>query len=391
MQSHYVADYCMEIGAQCAFVTTNSICQGEQVNLLWPILYKRNVEVGFAHQSFKWKNNAAKPAGVTCIVVGIRNIQKSRKILYSDKFARIVSNINPYLIEGENVVVHPISNSKTRYPIMKFGNKPVDGGNLILSKQQKERLLEEHPEARILIRRLYGSQEFIKGIERHCLWIEDANLKLAKSIPEILKRINQTKLARSKSIDEGANSLIERPHQFREMYAPREYSIIVPAVSSEGREVLPCGVIGLDSVINNRNFQILDGPMWVFSIIVSRMHYIWADTVGGKLESRFNYSNTLVYNTFPIPEFSETQKQNLEDHAVEILGAREAHPGKSIAWLYNPKTMPANLSKAHRDLDETLERIYIGRPFKDDSERLEHLFKLYAQMTKKAEPAKKAG
>jgi hypothetical protein len=168
------ANYCNTAHAQSAFVTTNSICQGEQVVLLWPLVFERGLEIGFAHQSFKWRNNAAKNAGVSCVIISLRPVQKTKKILFSDDMARIVTNISPYLIEGENIIVHPISNIKTLRPIMKFGNKPVDGGNLILSAAEKDDLLKKYPEVAPIIRRLYGSQEFIKGIERYCLWIEDS-------------------------------------------------------------------------------------------------------------------------------------------------------------------------------------------------------------------------
>lgn len=384
------ADYCKATNAKCALVTTNSISQGEQVGLLWPLIYSRGMEIGFAHQSFKWKNNAAKNAGVTCVVIGIRNIDKSQKRLFSDQTFRNVSNISPYLTEGQNLIVYPISNAKTRYPIMKFGNMPADGGNLLLSVGEKNILIADYPQSIVLLRRLYGSQEFIKGIERWCLWIENGNLDLALTIPPIAKRIEASRLVRLKSVDNGTKSLAERPHQFREMNRCERHLLVIPRVSSETRKYLPIGFLSGEIAVSDSAFAIYDAPIFLFSIIVSRLQAVWTAAVGGRLETRLRYSNTLVYNTFPMPELSNVQKQVLEEHAIDILAAREAHPGKTIAWLYGEK-MPANLLKAHRDLDETLERIYVGRPFRDDTERLEHLFKLYAQMTKKAEPAKKAG
>ena len=196
---------------------------------------------------------------------------------------------------------------------------------------------------------------------------------------------------RLESIDAGANALADRPHQFREMICARNHVIIVPSVSSETRRYFPVGLLPPNSVVTNLAFGIYDGPEYILAILSSRLHTIWTAAVGGQLETRLRYSNTLVYNTFPIPELSAAREAALEDHAADILGAREAHPGKTIAWLYNPETMPPNLLKAHRDLDETLETLYIGRTFRNDTERLEHLFRRYSAMSGKRElqsPAK---
>jgi hypothetical protein len=380
------ADYCKQTGSQCAFVTTNSICQGEQVGLLWPHVYKRGIEIGFAHQSFKWKNNAAKNAGVICIVVGLRRVSKAKKTIFSGDLSRVVTNISPYLVEGDDLIVHPLSNKKAASPKMKFGNMPADGGNLLLSRHDNDVLLTHHPEAARLLRRIYGSREFIRGQERWCLWIEDKDLEFAESLPMVAERIAKCREMRLKSIDAGTHSLAENPHQFREMNSAKASFIIVPSASSENRLYLPIGLLDRSSIVSNLAFTIFDPPEYLFSILSSRLHAIWTAAVGGHLKTDYRYSNTLVYNTFPIPQLSTNQKASLEEHTVDILGAREAHPGKTIAWLYNPETMPANLLKAHRDLDDTLERIYAGQPFKNDAERLEHLFKLYTARSKKNVP-----
>ncbi len=382
------AKYCQTTGAQCAFVTTNSICQGEQVALLWPLVYASGLEIGFAHQSFKWRNNAAKNAGVICIVVGLRQKQKNKKILIDGDVSRVVGNISPYLTEGESLIVYPISNAKTRHPKMRFGNMAADGGNLILTGTDKSELITAYPEAERLVRRFYGSQEFIRGIERWCLWIEDHDLDFANTIPPIVSRILAAKKMRSDSIDSGTRNLANRPHQFREMHTAITQLIIVPKVSSERRPYLPVGVLSADSIVSDLAFAIYDAQDYLFSVVSSRLHAIWTAAVGGHMKTDYRYSNTLVYNTFPIPDLSADQKVILEGHAIEILGAREAHPGKTIAWLYDPETMPANLLKAHKDLDNALEQMHIGRPFKNDAERLEHLFKLYANMVKKEQATK---
>ncbi|MDO9010353.1 MAG: lactate dehydrogenase [Gallionella sp.] len=382
------AKYCQSTSSQCAFVTTNSICQGEQVALLWPLVYESGLEIGFAHQSFKWRNNAAKNAGVICIVVSLRAKQKNKKVLISGDISRVVDNISPYLTDGESLIVYPISNAKTRHPKMQFGNMAADGGNLLLTCADRSELITVYPDAERLVRRFYGSQEFIRGNERWCLWIEDCDLDFANTIPPIASRILATQKMRSNSIDSGTRNLENRPHQFREMHTAETQLIIVPSVSSERRYYLPTGVLSADAIVSNLAFAVYDAPDYLFSVLSSRLQAIWTAAVGGHMKTDYRYSNTLVYNTFPLPELSADQKAILEEHAVEILGAREAHPGKTIAWLYDPETMPANLLKAHKELDDAFEQMYIGRPFKNDTERLEYLFKLYANMIKKEQAAK---
>lgn len=377
------AEYCAAQNAQCAFVATNSICQGEQVAILWPLIFNFGIEIGFAHQSFKWKNLAANNAGVTCVIVGLRLISEQKKIIFHDDIARQVKHIGPYLIEMPNIFIAKVQHGITSRPEMLKGNQATDGGNLILSPDEKRTLLQDHPKAEAIVRRLYGSQEFIKGIERWCLWIQDTDLELAKSIPEVRERIGKTREMRLTSVDTGCNRMAGWPHRFREMNYSKEYTLIVASVSSEKREYFPIGLLDNKACVSNLAFAIFDAPIHLFSIIASRLHNVWVKTVCGQLETRVRYSKTLGYNAFPIPELTDTQKQNLEAYAWEIIAARDAHPGKTIAWLYDPKTMPEDLLAAHKALDDTLEKIYIGRPFKNDTERLEHLFKLYTEMTSK--------
>lgn len=386
------AEYMNGADAECAFVSTNSICQGEQVAMLWPLIFQCNIEISFAHTSFKWKNNATKNAGVICVVVGIRKPNNNKKLLFSGDHSRRVNNICPYLLESDNIVISKRSRSISSLPLMESGNKATDGGNLIFSNIEKERLLEVHPEATKLLRKLVGAREFIQGHERWCLWIDADSLKLADSILEIRRRLEATRKVRADSRGKQANDHQGTPHRF--VFAPHREtdSILVPSVSSEKRNYIPCGFFTSDTVIVAPNLAIYDPEAFVFSILVSRIHALWAMTIGGKLKTDYRYSVSLTYNTFPIPNLDEIQKQALEGHAWKIIKAREAHQGKTIAWLYDPKTMPADLFAAHQALDDTLEKIYIGRPFKDDTERLEHLFKLYAKMTapKKQQSKKEA-
>jgi hypothetical protein len=376
------AQYCASHPAECAFVATNSICQGDSVGLLWPLIFDCGIEISFAYQSFKWKNLASNNAGVTCIIAGLRQTDNKSKRLYEGEVCRQINQIGPYLIEMPNIIVHKAVRPLNGLPEMEYGNKATDGGNLILSPREKNQLFEQYPQAKSLVRRLYGSQEIIKGIERYCLWIKDQDLPLAQSIEPVAERIEKVREMRLASPDKGANAMAERSHQFREMNEAQEHGIIIPRVTSENRPYLPVAVLTDSSIIQDRAFAIYDGPIWLMALIASRLHRQWIDAVCGKLRSDFNYSNTLGYNTFPIPPLTDADKQTLEDHAWNIIAARESHPGKTIAWLYDPKTLPDNLLAAHQALDDTLEKIYIGRPFKNDTERLEHLFERYVEMTK---------
>ncbi len=383
------ARYCQATKAQCAFVTTNSICQGEQVSLLWPLVFELGLEIGFAYQSFKWRNNAAANAAVICVVVGLRPIQNTKKILFAGDHSRTVKNISPYLIEFENTIVEKRSTVISTVPRIDFGSMANDSGYLILSTDQKEQLLALSPDVAPLIRRFVGSQEFIKGIERWCLWIDDSDLEVALSIPIIAERIEGVRRHRSSSDRPETRSLANTSHKFGEIRQRAEEAIIVPRHFSEDRTYLTLGFInGEKIVVADSAAAIFNPPEHLFSILSSRMHTVWTASVGGRIKTDYRYSNTMVYNTFPIPSLSVDQKAILEGHAIEVLGVREAHPGKTIAWLYDPETMPDNLLKAHKDLDDALEQIYIGRPFKNDTERLEHLFKLYAHMIKKEQAAK---
>lgn len=380
------ADYGVHTNAVAAFVSTNSICQGQQVPILWPLIFKTGHKIAFAHTSFKWANLASHNAGVTVVIVGISNhVGKSRK-LYSIAddggfVLREAEYINAYLVSGVDVVVEKKSSPMTELADMSFGNKPVDGGNLLLSSTEVKLLSLTYAQQERFIRRIYGSEEFINGKERYCLWIEDKDLDEALAIPLIKQRIDGVRSMRLSSRDKSANDMAKRAHQMREMNIGHNHTIVVPAVSSEKREWFQIGLIDKRSTITNRNFALYDAPIWNLAILSSKFHYVWIDAVCGKLETRFNYSNTMGWNTFPLPPLTEKNKADLTRCAEDILLAREAHFPATIADLYDPDNMPENLRHAHERNDEVLERIYIGRRFKNDTERLEKLFDLYTKMT----------
>ncbi len=371
--------YISSIESKYSFVTTNSICQGGQVSMLWPNIFNLNLEIGFAYQSFKWTNNAKGNAGVTCTIIGVRNISNKKKVIYSSGIANDEKNINAYLTAGNNVMVSRRSKPLSSFPKMDLGNMPIDGGNLILSTTEKEDLIASYPESEILIKKLYGSSEFIRGTIRWCLWIENENKKIAQSIPEIKKRIEAVREKRIESKDKGTNKLASRPHQFREMKSANKDLLIVSRVSSERRPYIPMGILGAESIIADAQV-IYDPEYYLFGVLSSRMHMAWVRTVAGRLKTDYRYSSALCYNTFPFPGITENQKAALEEHVFKVLDEREAHSEKTLAELYDPDKMPEGLRLAHHEMDMAVEQYYRSRPFKSDEERLEYLFKLYEEM-----------
>jgi hypothetical protein len=265
-----------------------------------------------------------------------------------------------------------------------MGNQAIDGGHLILTQGEMKSILSAAPAAAKYIRPIYGANDFVQSESRYCIWVGAGERASAEKIPELQERFERVRRYREES-GEVARSLVHIPYRFRYVHEAKEFAIIVPRTTTERREYIACGVLPKEAIVTDAIQIIYDPEMYIFSVLSSKMHMVWLKAVGGKFKTDPRYSNTLVYNTFPLQRLSDAQKVELESHAFTILGRRGAHPGKTIEWLYDPNTMPPDLLSAHRDLDATLERIYIGRPFKNDTERLEHLFKLYAAMIKKNE------
>ena len=379
------ADYMGTTRAASAFVTTNSLNQGQQAAILWPAIFATGQEIAFAHTSFKWANLASHNAGVTVSVVGMSNDAGPVRRLYSigeagETIQREAGSINAYLAAAANVIVRTASKPLNGLAEMSYGNKPVDGGHLLLARDEVAELgLTPEQKARF-IRRFYGSAEFIRGLSRYCLWIEDQHLDEALEIPSIRKRIETVRAMRLGSRDKGANQMASRAHQFREMNLGIESTIVVPRVSSENRPYLPVGLVPTGTIIGDRNFALYDAPLWNMALIASRLHWVWIGTVCVRLRTDFSYSNTLGWNTFPVPMLTEKNRADLTVCAENILLAREAHFPATIADLYASDRMPENLHAAHHRNEEVLERIYIGRRFRNDTERLEKLFELYTKM-----------
>lgn len=374
----YVAS---EPTARAAFVTTNSVCQGQQSADVWPVVFGENTEINFAHLPFKWSNLASHNAGVTVIIIGLGQKCGSPKWLIDEEQIRECAVIGPYLVPNSSEVVTGIKIPAGPQSKMLFGNMPRDGGFLFLDHEEASKL-RANPSTRKFVKRFYGSKEFISAQDRFCLWIDDPDAEASAQDPFIAARFKSVSENRAKSDAQSTRAYAAQPHRFVQRAGTGvRYTIVVPGVSSENRPYLPCGLLGADDIISNKNFGMFDAPLWNMALIASRLHWVWIGTVCVRMRTDFSYSNTLGWNTFPLPPLTETNKSDLTKCAEEILLAREAHFPATIADLYDPKKMPANLKAAHDRNDEVLERIYIGRRFKNDTERLEKLFELYTKMT----------
>lgn len=387
------ADYGTHTTTVSAFVSTNSICQGRQVDTLWSLIFSTGHEIAFAHTSFKWANLASHNAGVTVVIVGISDHPPRTRPLFSDTdgngtTVKAVEHINAYLVPGPNVIVAPVSRPVGEVNEMSFGNMPNDGGHLLLDVNEAAMAVNDHAVPQAFIRPFVGSQEFIRGIERRCIWVADEEYQAANENAWLKMRFAGVLAQRAASDRATTKALASTPYKFGEVrQSGKERSIVVPRVSSENREYLPVGLTSEATIIGDRNFALYDAPLWNLALIASRLHWVWIGTVCVRMRTDFSYSNTLGWNTFPVPTLTEKNRDDLIRCAEDILLAREAHFPASIADLYEVKDgeskMPADLQEAHERNDEVLERIYIGRRFKNDTERLEMLFGLYTKMAGK--------
>lgn len=375
------ADYIRGTKAQLAFVSTNSVAQGDHVALMFPTILSGGIEIGYAYTSFKWENNAKRNAGVTVVVISLRNLSQSQKLIFSDGLIKSVDNINPYLSNGSDLVIksrrNPLSNHLSS---MTKGSQPTDGGALVLSETDKEGLLQIYPNAVDFIKKFIGSDEFIKGNIRYCIWVEEENYGEVSSIGFFRERFSAVKEMRQASSKVATQAMAAKPYKFTEIrYKPTD-SIIVPRVSSERRTYVPIGYLGPDTVVSDSAFAVYDAEPWLFALLTSRLHMAWVAAVGGKLETRLRYSNTLVYNNFPVPPLSEKTKEKLTAAALRVLDVREYHCEKTLAELYGPEKMPDDLKNAHLAIDYLVDSLYSKKPFETDEERLAVLFDLYEKM-----------
>lgn len=381
------ADYGKHTSAKTAFVSTNSICQGLQVPILWPTIFETGHQIVFAYTSFKWANLASHNAGVTVAIIGISAKPQANKFLFSIGEDGLVQErqadyINPYLALGRvNSVVQarrPISEISP----MLFGNMPRDGGAFVLNGEEKAAVLNQYPEISKFICPYLGSEQMIQGKPRWCIWIDDNNAEYAQQHPylkTVLERVRDVRLASAAS---STRDFAARPHRFVQIAGTaKKHSLAVAKVSSERRAYLPVDLLDGNSIVSDLLFALYDAPLWNMALIASRLHLVWVATVCGKMKTDFRYSNTIGWNTFPVPKLTEKNKDDLTKCAQEILLSRERHYPQTIAELYLLESMPDDLQLAHSLNDEILERIYIGRRFKNDTERLERLFEMYSKMS----------
>lgn len=385
------AEYISANKAQAAFVSTNSIVQGEHVSMLWEPVLSFNVCISFAYKSFKWQNNAKYNAGVTCVIVGLAPGNTTReRILVENESWRVVPSITPYLTAGDAVIVHgrkrPFS---ADLPEIVYGNKPTDGGHLILTPQEKDVLLQHSLLALPYVKRYMGSADFLQSVERYCLWITNADLASAQEIPEIKKRLKAVSEFRKKSQAACTVEYANTPHLFKQRTYCSSTSIIVPAVSSERRPYIPFGFLDENTVISNSAFAIYNAQPWVFAVISSAMHMAWVKITCGRLKTDYRYSAKLCYNTFPLPSLTDKQKQTLHAAALEIMDIRERHTEMTLGEMYSPERMPEDLKLAHENLDVLVDRLYRKKPFATDEERLEVLFPLYKALAEAASRSSK--
>lgn len=386
--------YIRESMAELALVSTNSICQGEQVATLWPSIFKQGVCIHFAYQAFIWSNSAKSKAAVHVVVIGLSSHPEKKLIfreINKEWHAQAVTNISPYLIEGSNLAV--LARRKPLAPVapMVYGNKPTDGGYLLLDRNDRDELIAKEPVAARWIRPILGAEEFIKGKDRWCLWLVDATPNELEAMPEVAKRTREIAKLRLAAGHPAALLMAKRPHIFMQVSQPESGSyILVPAHTSENRDYIPIGFLDSTVICSNANLMIPGGGLYEFGVMNSAAHNDWLRTVGGRLKSDYRYSGTLVYNTFPWPDVTAAQCKQIESLAEEVLMARENYPDKSLAHLYDPDAMPDDLRVAHKALDEAVERLYRRTPFRDASERLEHLFARYERLIEEEDQQKVA-
>ncbi len=384
------ADYIRGTNAELAFVTTNSVSQGDHVGLMFPTVLTGGVEIGYAYTSFKWENNAKYNAGVTVSVISLRNEKAGPKWIITNDVKSQVERINPYLADGPDVYPARRSASICSLPKMVRGSQPSDDGNLILSPTERKEVLEREPAAQAYIKRYVGASDYIQDKERYCIWVFPEDEKAAESLPVFADRIRRIADYRSMRNDKATREFADKPLQFKQpAYKPTD-SIIVPRVSSERRDYIPMGYLGPDTVISDAAFAVYDAEPWLFALLTSKMHMAWTRAVGGQLETRLRYSNTIVYNNFPVPGGIEKYKDQLTETALRILDVREYHCEKTLAELYDPEAMPRNLREAHEANDALVDSLYSKKAYESDEARLSDLFELYEEMIAAEEAAKPA-
>ncbi len=377
------SDYISGTEINCAFVSTNSLCQGETASRLWAEL---SVSINFAYTTFKWQNDTKDVAAVHCIIVGFSKSGCRNKRIFSASGVQNVRNINAYLIDGADILVQSRNRPIYDVPKMIYGNKPADGGSLLLSEEEARDLREKEPLSSKWILPYIGAREFLHSEKRFCLWLDGAESNELAKCPEVLKRVAKVKNTREASIAAGIRKFASTPSLFAQRTQPisKPY-LLVPRVSSERRDYVPMAFMPPQTVASDAVQIIPSDSKYVFGVLTSSVHMAWMRTVAGRLKSDYRYSKDIVYNNFPWPNLSEKQKQKIEETAQAILNARAAHPESSLADLYDPLTMPKDLRKAHEDNDKVVKRAYGFKPSMSEPEIVAELFRLYDERVKELE------
>lgn len=378
------SEYIQNTNIEVCFVSTNSICQGEQVPILWPhLLNQQHLYINFAHQTFKWSNEARGKAAVYCVIIGFSLLDKKNKKLYIYEDVKgnpkeiSVKIINAYLLDAPIVFIDKIKKPICDVPENIWGNMPNDGGNLLLKKEERDYLIAKYPDITNIIKKFMGADEYLYNIQKYCLWLKDIPPTSYNKYIEVKTRIDNVKKLRQDSNREATKKLAKFPMLFGEIRQPKSDYILIPLHSSENRDYIPIGFMDKDTICSNAISLIPNATLYEFGVLSSRMHMAWVKYICGRLESRYRYSGTIVYNNFIWPNPTDSQKSKIKIAAQEVLDARKIYPNLCLADLYDNDTMIPELVKAHQKLDKIVDKAY-GIVFKSDSERVSHLFKLYS-------------
>ena len=378
------SNYICETHISCAFVSTNSITQGEQAASVWQPLYERfNVIINFAYRTFRWDSESNIKAHVHCVIVGFSIGYKPReKILYDNGKEKIVNNINPFLVDAPTIFIESRKNPISKVPKIMKGNIPVDDGNLLLSDEEYRNLIAKRPDATSLIKRFLGAKEFLHNKKRWCLWLLKVSPQRIKSIPEVYQRVLNVKEFREKSAKAATRKYANYPTRFMEIRQPESSYLIIPSHSSEKRRYIPIGYESSDTICGNANLLVPNAELYHFGVLTSNVHMAWMRAVAGRLEMRYRYSNDIVYNNFPWCNPTPEQKAKIEKTAQAILDARALYPDSSLADLYDELTMPPELRKAHQENDRAVMQAYGFSTKMTESECVAELMKMYSKLTK---------
>lgn len=381
------SSYIRKSQIRCAFVSTNSICQGEQVGVLWPEMFARGIKIHFAHRTFQWMSEARGKAHVHVVIIGFGAFDRPGKIVYdypesdTDPLPIAAANISPYLVPGPDLAIVNRSKPLCPSPEIGIGNKPIDGGNYLFTEEEMHAFVKVEPKAKNYFRPWYGADEFINGDHRWCLWVGDAASDVLRAMPSVMQRIENVKRLRLNSTSKPTRELAKSPTRFHVENKPKQRFMVIPKVSSERRQYIPMGLMEPSALASDLLFVLTGATHYHFGVLTSEMHMAWVRQVCGRLESRYRYSNKLVYNNFPWPQdVTDKQQAAVAAAAEHVLATRVTFKDQTLADLYDPLAMPKALRDAHKDLDRAVDKCYRAQPFTSERQRVEYLFDLYQKL-----------